>query len=235
MDALRLEFARLDEVLDLGNGHAARHRAERIEVPRGLAEDEVSVPVALVRAHQAEVADDRPLEHERLRTVGGIELLDLLRRTRLHDVALGVVLPWQAAVGDLGAGARRRVEAGDAGPARAQPFGERALRRQLDLELAVEVLALELLVLADVRRHHPPDPLLAQQEPESPTVDAAVVRHGLEVGDAGVEDCLDQDARDAAESESPHGERRPAGDVGDSLGRTSNDFVHHDSLDFTSV
>ena len=50
--------------------------------------------------------------------------------------------------------AGRRVERRDAGAAGAQPLGERALRAQLDLELAVEEQPLEDLVLADVRRDH---------------------------------------------------------------------------------
>ena len=53
-------------------------------------------------------------------------------------------------------------EGGDAGAAGAQPLGERALRDELDLELAGEELALELLVLADVGRRRPGDPLGAR-------------------------------------------------------------------------
>ena len=46
---------------------------------------------------------------------------------------------------------------------------------ELDLELAREVLPLELLVLADVARDHLPDLLVAQQDAEAEVVDAAVV------------------------------------------------------------
>ena len=64
------------------------------------------------------------------------------------------------------ADAGRRVERRDAGAAGAQPLGQRALRHQLDLELAGEELALELLVLADVGRDHLPDlPRLAAAGP----------------------------------------------------------------------
>ena len=54
--------------------------------------------------------------------------------------------------------------------------------RQLDLQLTGEVLPGELLVLPDVRRDHPPQPLLHQQPAQTPLVDTAVVRHRLEVG-----------------------------------------------------
>ena len=70
------------------------------------------------------------------------------------------------------------------GPAGAQPLGQGALRGQLHLELAGEELPLELLVLPDVGRGHPPDPALGQQQAQAPVVDTAVVAHDVEIGDA---------------------------------------------------
>src|SRR4029079_4164507 len=46
MDAVRIEFARLDELVDLRDADAAGHRGERVEVARRLVEDQVPVPVA---------------------------------------------------------------------------------------------------------------------------------------------------------------------------------------------
>ena len=57
-----VELARLDQVLDLGDGQPAAHRGERVEVAGGVAVDEVAVPVALPGPDQAEVGDDRLLE-----------------------------------------------------------------------------------------------------------------------------------------------------------------------------
>ena len=108
----------------------------------------------------------------------------LLRRRGDHHVAVGVVLPRQPALGHLGADAGRGEERRDARAAGPHPLGQRALRGQLDLELAGEVLPGELLVLPDVRRHHPAEPLGHQQQAQAPVVDAAVVRHRLEVGRA---------------------------------------------------
>jgi hypothetical protein len=62
----------------------------------------------------------------------------------------GVVAPGQPALGDLGADAGRGEEGRDPAAAGAQPLGQGALRGQLDLQLAGQVLAGELLVLADV-------------------------------------------------------------------------------------
>ena len=66
----------------------------------------------------------------------------------------------------------------------AQPLGERALRAQLQLELAAEVLAGELAVLADVGADRAADAAGCEQQPEPAAVDAAVVRHRLEAAGA---------------------------------------------------
>ena len=112
------------------------------------------------------------------------EVPGLLRRRGHDHVAVGVVPPRQPALGDLGAAAGRGEERRDPRAARAHPLGQRALRGQLDLELAGEVLPRELLVLPDVGRDHPPQPLLGQQPAQPPVVDTAVVRDRLEVGRA---------------------------------------------------
>ena len=141
-------------------------------------------------------------------------------------VPSAVVAPGQAAVGDLGAGAGRGVEGRDAAAAGPQPLGQRALRDQLDLELAAEVLALELLVLADVGAGRAADALGVEQHAQAPAVDAAVVRHGLQVGRALLEQRGDQVVRDAVEAEPADRQRRAARDVGDRLRTGSDDFVH---------
>ncbi len=47
LDLVGIQFARFDEILDLGDGDAARRRGRRIEVPGALPVDEVAVPIAL--------------------------------------------------------------------------------------------------------------------------------------------------------------------------------------------
>jgi hypothetical protein len=79
-----------------------RPSRERVEVARGLAEDEVAVPVALPGPHQAEVGDDRLLEHVLLAVEDRVSLA-----ARRPHVAVAVVPPRQAALGDLGADAGR--------------------------------------------------------------------------------------------------------------------------------
>src|SRR5690606_25965474 len=141
-----------------------------IEVARGLAEHEVAGFVGLPRLDDAEVGENAALED--VRFAG--ELLVLL------------------AFGDLGADAGLGVEAGDAGAAGAHALGERALRAELVLELAGEVLALELLVLADVGPDHLPDLARAQQLADALVVDPGVVAREREILDPARLDRVDQ-------------------------------------------
>ena len=112
---------------------AIAHR--RVEVARGAAEDQVARLVGLPGL------DERDVGHQRA----------------LHHVDVAVELARLLALGDHRADAGAREEGRDAGAAGAQLLGQRALRRELELELAGQVLALELLVLADVARDHLPD------------------------------------------------------------------------------
>ena len=201
-----VEVARLDELLDLCDAHAPGHRGQRREVARRLVEHEVAEAVALQGVHEREVGGDRLLEHELVRLAGELEGLHGLGAARDRDRPVGVVPTRQAAIRDLRADARLREERRDAAAARAELLGEGSLRRELELELAREVLPLELLVLADVRRGHLGDALLREQHAEPPVVDAAVVRDDRESVDARVEQGLDQHHRDAAEPEPADGE-----------------------------
>ena len=92
------------------------------------------------------------------------------------------------ALGERGAGGRARVEAGNAGAAGAQLLGERALRREVQVELAGEHLPLEFLVLADVRRDHLLHLAGLEQQPHAEIVDAGVVADDRQSLDAAVDE-----------------------------------------------
>jgi hypothetical protein len=149
----------------------AGRRAHRVEVHRRVPVDEVAEAVALPRLHEREVAADRRLEHVRRPSNSRVSFFG----ESFTTVPSGSVPERVAAVADRRARARRREERRDPGAAGAQPLGQRPLRRELDLELARQVLPLELLVLADVARDHLHDLLVSQQDPEAEVVDAAVV------------------------------------------------------------
>ena len=190
-----------------------------LKLRAALVEDEVAVAVALPGPHEAEVGDDRLLEHVRLAlTPSTVEVAGLLRRRGDRDRAVGVVAPRQAALGDLGAGRRSscRTPGMPAPPARSRsasvPCGVSSTSSS-----PCEVLPRELLVLADVGGDHPADPLVAQQDAEPPVVDAAVVRDGLEVAHPRIVQGGDQHARDAAEPEPADREGGPVDDPVDGL------------------
>ena len=122
--------------------------------------------------------------------------------------------------------AGRGVEGRDAGAAGAQPLGQRALRGQLDLQLAGEVEPGQLLVAADERADRAADPAGVEQHAERLVVDAAVVGDRGEVAGALLEQRVDERDRDTAEPEPADGERGAVGDVGDGLAGRGHDLVH---------
>ena len=129
-------------------------RHHRVEIARRPAVDEIADAVALPR-----------LARTRSRRASGGS----------STYGLPSMTPRLLALGDERAVAGRREEAADAGAAGANPLGERALRHELDLELAAQELALELLVLADVGRDHLPDLPRLEQDADAEIVDAGVV------------------------------------------------------------
>jgi hypothetical protein len=100
----------------------------------------------------------------------GVDQREVRGDATLEDEGLAIELLVPLALRDVCADDGAGVEAGDAGAPRTQPLRERALRAELHLERAVEMLLREQLVLADVRgtwlfssgspRPLPPTPIL---------------------------------------------------------------------------
>lgn len=67
-------------------------------------------------------------------------------------------------------------ECRDAGATGAKVLGQRALRSEFQFQLAIEILALELLVFAYIRGDHLLDLTCLQQRVKPEPVDAGVVR-----------------------------------------------------------
>jgi hypothetical protein len=161
----------------------------RVEVARRQVEAQVAALVGHVGLHQRHVGHQRAL----------------------HHVGLAVELAQLLALGHHGADAGLGEERRDAGAAGAQLLGQRALRRELELEFAGQVLALELLVLADVA-----DEIIflicrvcsSLPRPKSST--PGVVGDDGEVLDAAVAHGVDQRLGDAAQAEAADGEQLAA-------------------------
>src|SRR6185312_12295439 len=110
------------------------------------------------------------------------------------------------ALGDVRADAGTRVKAGDAGAAGAHAFGERALRGELDLDLARKKLALELGILADVARDHLADLAGLEQQAQAPAVHAGVVAGNGQVARAGRPESEDECLGDATKAKAANGD-----------------------------
>ena len=139
-------------------------RHHRIEIARGLAEDEIALGVALPGV------DDRHIGDE----------------AALHDIGLAVEFAHLLAFGDDGADAGLGEEGGDAGAAGADALGQRALRIEFELEFAGEKLLLEHLVLADIGRDHFLDLPGFEQNARARPVDAGVVGDDGQILDARI-------------------------------------------------
>src|SRR5215210_2626755 len=127
MDAVRVERADGDDLLDLGDAGPAAGRRRQVEIARGLAEHEVAAFVGLPALDDAEVGADSALE----------------------DVILAVEALHFLALGDLRSDARLGEESRNPRATRAHALGKRALRTKFDLELAGQILPFEFLILAD--------------------------------------------------------------------------------------
>jgi len=164
VNLIRIEFAGLDDDLRFGHGDFAAGGGVGIEVVRGASIDKVAVAGRPSGFYQGDVGLNAAFE----------------------DVGDSVGILVLFAFGDHGADAGARIEAGNAGAACAHALGERALRAELDFQLAGQKLAFELDVLANVAGDHLADLMGFKEQAETPAVDAGVVAGDGEVADAGV-------------------------------------------------
>jgi len=105
-------------------------------------------------------------------------------------------------------------------------FERQVLAGELDLELAGQVLAGELLVLADVGRRDPADPAGAQEHAQPHAVHAAVVGNHGQALRALCQDGVDEHRGDPAQPEAADGQARAVLDVGHGLVGAGYDLVH---------
>ena len=128
-------------------------------------------------------------------------------RCNFHRLAVLAELDREPALLDHRTVRGRGEECGDARSARSHFLGERSLRCENDLELAAEILPLELLVLAHVRRDHALDLASLEEDPQADIIDAAIVGHHGQILDARVANAVNERRGDAAESETADQQR----------------------------
>ena len=132
MDEVRINRTARHDFLDLGITDLAAHRGGRIKVSRRLAEDQVAGVIGFP------CLDDRQIGKD----------------TFFHDVGLSIEVAVILAFGNHGSDACLGIKTGNARTTGTHPFSQGALRIELKLQLAGQVLAHEFRVFAHVRRHH---------------------------------------------------------------------------------
>src|SRR5690606_30939319 len=109
-----------------------------------------------------------------------------------------------------------------------QLFGQRALRRELELEFACQILAFEFLVLADIRSDHLADLTGFQQLTQAKAVDARVIADAGQVLNPGIAQRRDQRLGNTAEAEAAHGDRLTIGHYAfQCFCGACKDFIHY--------
>ena len=179
MDVIGIERTDGHDLFDFRDRDLARRRHHRIEVPRGLAIDEIAFRIALPRLDDGEVRLQSAFENICL----AVEILVLL------------------AFGDQRADARLGVEAGNARAAGADALGQRALRIEFQLQLLGEILPLKGFVLADIGRDHLLDLARLQQKAKTEIVHARIVGDDSQALHPAVAQRGDEIFRNAAKAE----------------------------------
>ena len=169
-DVVRIDLPGFNQVLDLHHHGFAGGGHDRIEVPRGLSIDQIALGVGLPGMDDRQIGAQSALLH----------------------IQPAVEFLLRLALGDLRARPGGGEERRNPGAARADSFRQRALRVELDLQFAGQVLLGEGGVLADVGADHLPHLPGLQQHPQPDVVDAGVVGDDGQVLDAAVADRLDQ-------------------------------------------
>ncbi len=105
---VRIQFSWLYQLFHFGDGDARGRGHHGVEIARRPAVDQVALPVSLPGLHQREVCFERPFQ----------------------DVFAPIEGALLFALGDQRANAGGRIEGGNARPAGADPFRQRALRNQ---------------------------------------------------------------------------------------------------------
>src|SRR5262249_22270636 len=199
-----IDGSRVDELLDLGDGHAPRRRHHRVEITGSPPIDEVADAIALPRVDERKIGANRRFEH----------------------VVLAVDDPRFLSLSNDRPVRRRREEAADSGSTGANTLGERSLRDEFHFQFTAQVLPLELLVFADVGRNHLPDLMRLQQNADAEVVDAGIVADDRQIACAACVQSVYEVFWNPAEAESPHQNRGAVGDLGHGRFRARQYFVH---------
>ena len=180
-----------NDVLGGRDHRVARHRYDRVVVARCQRVGEVAEVVGEKRVHQREVGAQRDLDE-----IGPAVHLDRL-----------------LAFLDFGANAGRRQHAAEAVAAGADLLDQRALRHEIDLQVASHHLLLRLGIQADVAGDHLAHQSGADQLADADTRAGGVIGDDGEVALALPHDLVDQPLGVPTRHEAADQQARPVGDL----------------------
>ncbi len=204
MNQVRLQFADLDQVLNLRNRNFGGGGHHGIKIPRRLAIHQVAPLVALPCFYKCKI-----------RLQGA-----------LHQIWAPIELAGLFVFGDDRAYSGRGIERRNAGAAGANPLGKSSLRHQVQLQLALQDQLLQQFVFPHVGPDVFDNLAGRQQESVAQSVHAYVVADGGEILHAFADQGADQIFRNATQSESANHDGGAIGDVLDGLVGAGYDFVH---------
>jgi hypothetical protein len=209
-DRVAVQLTGFNQLLDLSDCDPAGGGHHGVEVPGGFPIDQVPMPIALPGVHQGEVTGESPLHH----VLPAVEFPHFLS------------LRYQSA--DPG----RSEEGGDAGAAGPDPLRKRALRIELDFELAGEHQGLEHGIFTHVARDHLADLTVLEQMNQTVLGGPGIVAYEREVAGAQIAEGEDQLFRYAGQAESATEERHPVGDVLECGTGVGENLVEHRRMGF---
>ena len=195
----------LHQMLDLRHGDFAGGCHHRIEVAGRLAINEIAFGIALI----------------------GVDDRDIGDKAALHDIGGAVEFAQLLSLRHEGPNAGFCEKCRNPGAPCPDAFGECALRIEFEFQFAGQILPLEELVLADIRRDHLFDLPRLEQNAQSGAIDPRIVRDDRQILDPEIMNGLDQNVRNAAKPKSSrHEDHSVLDDVGQ--GRTCIwiNFVH---------
>src|ERR1700728_4438859 len=148
-----------------------------------------------------------------------------------RDVAVSVVAEREFAIGQHGAGSGRRIEGGDTRTASPQALRQGALRDQLQLYPASEVVIIKFRQDRE-RGRQAPDPALCQQPSDAGEIATDIVDDDVQVAAIQVAQCIEQRVRPSRAAESADSHRGARWDRRQRVHRIGAELVDH-SMSFT--
>src|SRR5690625_1839792 len=170
MDMLRIKLADFDQLFHLDNSDFPGHCDIGVEIACGLAKNQIAAFVSDISFDQRHIGHDRPL----------------------HHILTAIKFACFLALSYHGASTCGSKECRNTRTPCAQTLCKGPLRSKLYLYITGQILTLELLVLADIRRDHLAHLPGVERLPEPVTIDTCIITHPSYIFNTGFSQCSNQ-------------------------------------------